>query len=101
MKKEEIEVYRKKQIKDVELPSGMKVQVRNISNYVMLKVREELGIKLDDAEAYSAKLIDKLFEIFLVSPKIPDEFAVLDFNKEDYELLHEMIFNQINFESNE
>lgn len=95
MKKETVEQYRKKQIEDVTLPSGLVVEVRNISPYAMLKVQEEMGIDAGDLEKISASLVENLFKVFLVSPKIPDEFAVGDFNKEDYEKLQDLVLEHV------
>lgn len=95
MKKEEIETYRKKQISDIELPSGLIVKVKNISPYVMLKVQEEMGIPAGELDNISALFIEKLFEKFLISPKIPDEFGIDDFYKEDYEKLQEIALKHI------
>lgn len=95
MKKEEIESYRKKQITDVELPSGLVVKIKNISPYVMLKVQEEMGINAGELDNISASLIEKLFVKFLVSPRIPEEFLVGDFNKEDYEKLQTLALEHV------
>ena len=95
MKQEEIEEYRKKQIKDVTLPSGLAAKVKNISPYAILKAQEEMGIGAGELEKISASLLENLFRVFLVSPKVPDEFAVEDFNKEDYEKLQELALEHV------
>lgn len=101
MKKEEIEAYRKKQIKDVQLPSGLNVKVKNISPYIILKVQEELGIEVGELNKISASLMRKLFMEFLISPKVPSELEVEDFSKEDFEELQNMIFGQIIYAEDE
>lgn len=95
MNKEEIESYRKNQITNIGLPSGLVVKVKNISPYVMLKVQEEMGINAGELDNISALLIEKIFERFLISPKIPDEFAICDFSKEDYEKLQELALEHV------
>jgi hypothetical protein len=95
MKKEVIEQYRKKQIADITLPSGLIVEVRNISPYAILKAQEEMGIGAGELDEISASLVEKLFKGFLVSPKVPDEFTVGDFNKEDYEKLQDLVLEHV------
>ena len=95
MKKEEIESYRKKQIKEVTLPSGLIVKVKNISPYAILKVQEEMGIDAGELDKISASLVENLFRVFVVSPKVPDEIGVGDFSKEDYEKLQDMALEHV------
>lgn len=95
MKKEEIEEYRKKQIEDVTLPSGLVVKVKNISPYAILKAQEEMDIDAGELENISAALVENLFKVFLVSPKVPDEFGVGDFSKEDYEKLQDLVLEHV------
>jgi len=95
MKKEEIESYRKKQISKVTLPSGLVAEVKNISPYAILKVQEEMKIKAGELGEISAALVEHLFKKFLISPKVPEEFAMDDFNKEDYEKLQEMVLEHV------
>lgn len=95
MNKEEIESYRKKQITDIKLPSGLVVKIKNISPYIMLKVQEEMGISAGNLDNISALLIEKIFERFLISPKIPDEFTISDFSKDDYEKLQELALEHV------
>lgn len=95
MKKEEIEDYRKKQIKDVILPSGLVAKVKNISPYAILKVQEEMGISAGELEKISASLVENLFKVFLISPKVPDEMTVEEFGKEDYEKLQDLALEQV------
>ena len=95
MKKEEIESYRKKQIVEVTLPSGLIAKVKNISPYAMLKAHEEMGVNAGELEKISASLVENLFNVFLISPKVPEEFAMEDFSKEDFEVLQGMAFEHV------
>lgn len=95
-----IEEYKKKSLDELTLPSGLKVTVRNPSPYLLLKVQEDLGINITD-DAYNAKLIEKLFAMYVIKPKIPDEIKVEEFLKEDYEMLHEAMFESLTFEEKE
>ena len=95
MEKKVIEEYRKKQIKDVTLPSGLIVKVKNISPYAILKAQEEMKIDAGDLEKISASLVENLFKAFLVSPKVPDEIAMGDFSKEDYEKLQDLALEHV------
>ena len=45
----------------------------------------------------SSKLVDRLFEAYLIKPKIPKEIKISEFEKEDYEKLHELIFEEVTF----
>jgi len=90
-KKITLEEYREKQIQKLELPSGFVIEVRNIMPYTLMKIHEELNIKLDSDEIYSAVVIEKLFERFIINPKM----KVSDFDREDYIFLHELIFEKV------
>lgn len=96
-----LEEYKKKKNKKLILPSGLEVEVKNLSPYTLLKIQENLKIDMVDEDGYSSKLIDKLFEAYLVKPKIPKEIKISEFEKEDYEKLHELIFDEVTFAEKE
>jgi len=101
MKKEDLDSYKKKQIKTLKLPSGLEIKVRNISPYTLLKIHEDLDINPDDGEIHTVKVIEKLFEEFLIEPKIPKDIILKDFEREDYIYLHELIFDKVSFPEEE
>lgn len=89
----DIKQYKDSKIKEYKLPSGLIIKVKNISPYTSLKIRSELEKGEDNL--LSPKLIEALFKEFLISPKIPDEFAVEDFDAEDFKSILEKITSQI------
>lgn len=101
MKKTDIESYKQKQIHGDQTPSGMVIKYRDISPYTLLKIQEELKISTVSEDSYSAKLIEKLFEVYLVSPKVPDELELKDLLNEDYRYIHDKIFKSVIFEEEE
>ena len=96
-----LEEYKRKRNKKLTLPSGFEVEVRNLSPYTLLKIQENLKIEIADEGSYTSQLIEKLFEAYLVKPKIPKEIKISEFEKKDYEKLHELIFDEVTFAEEE
>ena len=95
-RKMNLEDYKSRSLSKKTLPSGLVIEVRNLSPYSLMKVQEELKISFDE-ESYSTKLVDELFKLYVASPKIPDEIEVSEFTKEDYEIIHEAMFESVTF----
>ena len=72
-----------------------------MSPYTLLKIQENLKIEIADEGSYTSQLIEKLFEAYLVKPKIPKEIKISEFEKKDYEKLHELIFDEVTFAEEE
>jgi len=96
-----LEEYKKKKNKKLILPSGFEVEVKNLNPYTLLKVQEDLKNDIADEGGYTSELVEKLFEMYLVKPKIPKEIKISEFEKEDYEKLHELIFDEVTFAEEE
>lgn len=96
-----LEEYKKKRNKKLVLPSGLEIEVRNLSPYTLLKIQENLKIDVSNKDGYTSELIDRLFEAYLVKPKISKEIKISEFEKEDYEKLHELIFEEVTFAEEE
>lgn len=96
MEKKILETYKKDRITEFELPSGLKVKIKELTPYHLLKIRKELDLTIDD-EIYRLDVIEKLFSLSLVEPKVPDDLELGDFTKDDYTKLHEIIWNYVTF----
>jgi len=91
----DLEEYKKGRISNLTLPTGLEVTVKEVTPYTLLKVEGELKIKPSEEEIYSHPLVQRLFELFLVKPKIPEEIEISDFSREDYLFLHNLIFEKV------
>lgn len=96
-----IEEYKKKKNKNVVLPSGFEIEVKRLNPYVLLKIQDELNIDFSDEKSYSSKLVEKLFEAYLSKPSVPKDIKVSEFEKKDYEKLHELVFDEVTFSEEE
>lgn len=92
-----IEEYKKRKNRTIVLPSGFEVEVTNVNPYILLKIQEDLKLDFSDEKSYSSQLLEKLFEAYLVKPIIPKDIKISEFEKGDYEKLHELIFNEVTF----
>lgn len=101
MKKEEIEQYKKKKIQELECPSGLVVEISELTPYSVLKIQRELKIDPLSDSWYNADTLERLFALFMVSPTIPGDMALDDLLKIDFEFLHEKIFEQIKSKKSE
>lgn len=96
-----LEEYKKKKNKTIILPSKLEVVVKSLNPHTLLKIQEELKINIADENSYTSKLVEKLFEAYLIKPKIPKDIKVSEFEKDDYEKLHELIFEEVTFTEKE
>jgi len=92
---QKIEEYKKKKISEIELPSGLKVKIKDITPFTFLRIQQELNIPPTSEQFYSFEMVEKLFENFMVEPAINTDFNIEDFNREDYIFLHDLIFDKI------
>ena len=89
-----LEQYKQSKIKDYKLSSGLIIKTKNLSPYTSLKLKTEID-KDAKGDLLSPKLIDALFQSFIVSPKIPDEMTIDDFTSEDFKSILDTIVQQI------
>lgn len=86
--------YKQSKIRQYKLPSGLVIRTKNLSPYTSLKLRTEID-KDEKGDLLSPKLIEALFQSFIISPKIPDEMTVEDFNSDDFKSILDTILQQI------
>ena len=86
--------YKNHRIKSFRLPSGLIIRCKNLSPYTSLKLRTEID-KDAKGDLLSPKLIEALFQSFIISPKIPDEMMVDDFDSDDFKSILDTILQQI------
>ena len=96
-----IEEYKKKSLEEVKCPSGLVIKTKNITPYTLLKIHDELDIEFDSDKAYSAEVLEHLFREFILSPKIPKEIKIDEFEREDFIFLHNLIFEKVTFPEEE
>ena len=89
-----LDEYKKSKLRSYTCPSGFVIKTKNLSPYTSLKLRTEID-KDAKGDLLSPKLIEALFQSFIVSPKIPDEMIVDDFTSEDFKSILDTIIQQI------
>jgi len=88
--------YKASRIHKYKLPSGLVIKTKSLSPYSILKLRAEEGEGEEKVfNLYSKKIMDKLFELFIIDPKIGEELKVEDFNHEDFIEISGLILKQV------
>lgn len=90
-----LEIYKKEKVKEITLPSGLQITVRELTPHNLLAVEKKLDINPLSETIYSQELIEELFKELFIEPKIPDDIQVADLKRVDYIYLHNLIMDGV------
>jgi len=86
--------YKNQRTKIFKLPTGFEITVRKLSPYTIFRLKSEMKDE-EMKDLLSPQMIDILFKEFLISPKIPEEITVEEFDADDFRSILDAVLSQI------